>query len=389
MRIAILGTRGVPARYGGFETAAEEIGRRLADWNHEVVVYCRNPGQTARSYVGMQLVNLPALRNKATETLSHTALSTVHAMVKSRPDVVFLFNAANAPFIPALRAAGIPVAIHVDGLEWKRAKWGRRASAYYRWAEESSTRWAQAVIADSQGIVDYLLATHGIIATFIPYGAPTVFPHPERLAELQVRQHGYHLSVARLEPENYVAETVEGYVSSSCRLPLIVVGDAAYSDQYRQQVIAAAHGDPRVRFLGAIWDQELLDALYAGSASYLHGHSVGGTNPSLLRAMGAGAPVIANDVPFNREVARENGRYCRNRADVARECELVETDLPAAIARGEAGRIDITARYQWDEVAATYEKLAHQLFMADQLGGEHVLYTRRHPARTVHRSDPY
>jgi len=388
VRIAFLGTRGVPARYGGFETAAEEIGRRLAEWNHEVIVYCRNPGQTSRSYVGMHLVNLPALRNKATETLSHTALSTVHAVVKARPDVAFLFNAANAPFIPALRAAGVPVAIHVDGLEWKRAKWGKRASAYYRWAEESSTRWAQAVIADSQGIVDHLLATHGIIATFIPYGAPSVYPHPERLAELQVRQHGYHLSVARFEPENFVAETVGGYVASSCRLPLLVVGDAAYSDRYRQQVIAAAHGDPRVRFLGAIWDQELLDALYAGSASYLHGHSVGGTNPSLLRAMGAGAPVIANDVPFNREVARENGRYCRIPSDVTRECELVEADMSAAIARGQAGRMDITARYQWDEVAATYEKLAHQLFMASQLGGEPVLYHRRHPAGSGGRADP-
>ena len=381
MRIALLGTRGVPARYGGFETAAEEIGRRLAEWDHEVIVYCRNPGQTRRNYVGMHLVNLPAVRTKALETLSHTAASVAHSVVRSRPDVVFLFNAANAPFIPVLRAAGIPVAIHVDGLEWKRAKWGRRASAYYRWAEESSTRWAQAVIADSQGIVDYLLTQHGIIATYIAYGAPSVQPHPQRLIEVGVPPRGYHLTVARFEPENHVADIVEGYVLSDSRLPLLVVGDAAYSDRYRQVVLAAAGGDPRVRFLGSIWDQELLDALYASSASYLHGHSVGGTNPSLLRAMGAGAPVIANDVPFNREVARDNGRYCRTAEELARELDLLEADLPSALARGEAGRLDITARYQWDEVAATYEKLAHQLFMSDQLAAEH-LYSRRVPVHT-------
>lgn len=362
MKIAMLGTRGVPARYGGFETAVEEIGRRLADWDHEVVVYCRNPAQSLRTHLGMELVNLPTIRTKTLDTFGHTALSVAHSVARDRPDVVFLFNAANAPFIPVLRAARIPVAIHVDGLEWKRAKWGRHASAYYRWAEERSTRWAQAVIADSQGIVEYLLASHGIVAEYIPYGAPTVVARPDLLTELAVRPGEYHLTVARFEPENHVAEIVSGYVSSACRLPLVVVGDAAYGDRYRRAVLSAAGGDPRVRFLGSIWDQQLLDALYSGAASYLHGHSVGGTNPSLLRAMGAGSPVIAYDVQFNREVARNNGHYFCDPAALGRLCEQVEADPAGTQARGWAGCADISDRYQWDEVAATYEKLAHQLF---------------------------
>jgi glycosyltransferase involved in cell wall biosynthesis len=386
VRIAILGTRGVPARYGGFETAAEEVGRRLAEWGHEVVVYCRNPGQTQRTYNDMQLVNLPSIRTQAFETFSHTGLSVAHAIARTRPDVAFLFNAANAPFVPILRAAGIPVAIHVDGLEWKRAKWGRHASAYYRWAEERSTRWAQAVIADSEGIVDYLFDAHGIVATYIAYGAPTPLSNPLRLAELGVRARAYHLTVARFEPENHVAEIVAGYVSSSCRLPLVVVGDAAYGDRYRRAVFDAAGSDDRVRFVGSIWDQQLLDALYGAAASYLHGHSVGGTNPSLLRAMGLGAPVIANDVPFNREVALQNGRYFRTPADLARLCEEVEADPARAMARGDAGRGDITCRYRWDDVAASYEKLAHHLYIAAMTGervpGErwHALPRRRLPA---------
>jgi glycosyltransferase involved in cell wall biosynthesis len=361
LRIAILGTRGVPARYGGFETAAEEIGRRLVERGHEVVVYCRNPGQTQQVHDGMTLVNLPAVRVKVLETLSHTGISAAHAIVRDRPDVAFLFNAANAPFIPLLRSAGIPVAVHVDGLEWRRAKWGPRGSAYYRWAEHRSARWAHAVIADSHGIVDHLLTNHGVIASYIPYGAPLVTPHPARLRELRLEPQGYHLVVARFEPENHVREVVQGYVASSSTFPLLVVGDAAYGSDYRNEILRAANGDPRVRFLGGIWDQELLDSLYAGAASYLHGHSVGGTNPSLLRAMGAAAPVIAYDVTFNREVARASGRYFRQADDVARECESVESDVAAALARGRAGRADVIERYQWDEVADGYEKMAYGL----------------------------
>ena len=363
MRIAILGTRGVPARYGGFETAAEEIGLRLAERGHEVIVYCRNPGQVQKSYRGMELVNLPAVRLKALETISHTGLSAVHAISIDKPDVAFLFNAANALYIPLFRSAAIPVAVHVDGLEWQRAKWGKGGTSYYRWAEARSTRWAQAVIADSQGIVDHLLAEHGVIASYIPYGAPVVAPHPAKLSEIGLAPLEYHLVVARFEPENHISEIVTGYVSSACRKPLVVVGDAAYGDAYRQEILRVGQSDPRVRFLGSVWDQDLLDALYCGAASYVHGHSVGGTNPSLLRAMGAGAPVIAHRVSFNEEVARGNGRYFTCPDQVAHECELVESDPVSAVARGRAGRADVTQRYQWETVADQYEKLAHALFV--------------------------
>ncbi len=361
MRIALLGTRGVPARYGGFETAAEEIGRRLVERGHDVVVYCRNPGQTQTEYLGMRLVNLPAARHRATETLSHTGLSVGHAIAREHPDVAFVFNAANAPFLPALRAARIPVAVHVDGLEWKRAKWGARASGYYRWAEARSARWADAVIADAHGIADHLRAAHGIRAHYIPYGAPIVSPDPTRLGELGLTPRGYHLVVARFEPENHLLEIVTGYVASRCQAPLIVVGDAPYSDAYRGRVRATAGGDPRVRFLGGLWDTDLLDTLYAHTSTYLHGHSVGGTNPSLLRALGAGAPVAAYDVVFNREVAAAAGVYFTTPAEVATVCEAAEADPGAAIARAAAGQADVAQRYRWTDVADAYEQLAGEL----------------------------
>jgi glycosyltransferase involved in cell wall biosynthesis len=368
MRLGLLGTRGVPARYGGFETAAEEIGRRLVEHGHDVVVYCRNPGQHLDRYEGMALVNLPAVRVQAVETLSHTALSVGHALLRDRLDVAFVFNAANAPFLPLLRAAGVPVAVHTDGLEWRRAKWGRRASAYYCWAEGRSARWADAVIADAEGIVDHLERAHGVHAHYLPYGAHLVDPDPGRLGKLGLDPGSYHLLVARLEPENHVREIVAGYVASRSRLPLVVVGDTAYAAAYRGAVLAATRGDERVRFVGSIWDQDLLDALYAHCASYLHGHSVGGTNPSLLRAMGAGAAVTAFDVSFNREVVGAAGLWFHDTAGVARACESVESDLPAARRRGRAGQADVVARYRWDDVALGYEALAKELLARPEHG---------------------
>ena len=173
---------------------------------------------------------------------------------------------------------------------------------------------------------------------------------------------GYHLVVARFEPENHVLEIVRGYVESASAMPLVVVGDAPYAQAYRSQVGAGScRDDSRVRLLGSVWDAELLDTLYAHATSYLHGHSVGGTNPSLLRAMGAGAPVTAYDVVFNREVAGAAGVFFTDPAGVARACQAAESDPLATAARGLAGQSDVASRYRWDDVADRYEDLAEEL----------------------------
>jgi glycosyltransferase involved in cell wall biosynthesis len=364
VRIAMLGTRGVPPRYGGFETAVDEIGSRLVAAGHEVVVYCRNPGQTQRDHLGMQLVNLPALRRRELETLSHTLLSSVHAATRGpgrRPDVALVFNAANAPLVPLLRAARIPTAVHVDGLEWQRAKWQGLGARYYRAAEKWSVRWADEVVADAVGIADHLRATHGRDAVFIPYGAPLVDAGSDRLAAHGLEPRGYHLVVARFEPENHLDELVDGRLRSTAAQPLVVVGGAPYAQEYETRVRARAAGDDRVRFLGPVYDNDLLDQLYAGAASYLHGHSVGGTNPSLLRAMGAGAPVTAWDVVFNREVTDGAARFVRDADDVAAALVDDERDPVAAKERGELLRERARTAYVWDDVAREYEQLCRRL----------------------------
>lgn len=366
MRIALIGTRGVPARYGGFETAVEEVGRRLAEWGHEVVVFCRVPdGEQARdSYLGMDLVNLPAVKRRSLETLTHTTLSVFSSRLKG-VDSAVVFNAANAPLLPVLRARRIPVATNVDGLEWKRSKWGGVGQRYYRWAESISVRLSDALIADAQGIADYYDAEFSAPTRLIAYGAPILEDIGSgKLVELDLEPRRYHLVVARIEPENHVLEIVRGYVASSAKRPLVVVGSAPYANEYVQAIRTAA--DERVRLLGGVWDQEQLNQLYANSLSYLHGHSVGGTNPSLLRAAGAGASVIAFDVVFNHEVTADEARFFSTPEDVARAVEEVEADPGSAAERGRALQLGIR-RYNWDDVARKYERLLRDLAEGGQL----------------------
>jgi len=362
LSIAMVGTRGVPAAYGGFETAVEEIGRRLVGKGHEVIVYTRGSQSRGREYLGMRTIHLPAVPQKQLETLSHTGLSTLHAITRHRPDVAFVFNAANSPFLPFLRARRIPTALHMDGLEWRRSKWGRRGKAYYRWAEEFGVRQGDALIADAPGIADYYRHQFGVPTEMIRYGAPLLEDAPTGGVQgLDLQPDGYHLVVARFEPENHVLEIVRGYRDSDATLPLAVVGSAPYSAGYTREIAEIAEADPRIRLLGAIYDQDLLDALYVHAYTYAHGHSVGGTNPSLLRAIGAGTPVIAYDVGFNRDVLDDEGWFFTTAADVASQLLLTEADPAAVAARGRRNREHAATAFSWDDVADAYEDLARRL----------------------------
>jgi glycosyltransferase involved in cell wall biosynthesis len=362
VRIAMIGTRGAPARYGGFETCVEEVGARLAGLGHDVTVHCRTSRSDARraptEYRGMRLVHLPAVRRRSLETLSHTALSVGH--LGTHPaDAVLLFNAANSPFIPFLRMRGLPVATHVDGLEWQRAKWSGLGRSYYRLAESFAVRWSDAIIADAEGIRSYYEHEFGAAAELITYGAPLIeSEQPELLSEYALEPRAYHLVVGRFEPENHLDVIVRGYGNSHAKFPLVVVGAAPYADDYTSRVKRLAND--RVHFLGSVWDQSLLDELYANALTYLHGHSVGGTNPSLLRAIGAGAACNAFSVSFNREVLGDAGRYFSSSGEVTALVEEAEQYPDATLTRG-SECLARAAAYRWDDVAAEYEKLCDRL----------------------------
>jgi len=362
----MVGTRGVPARYGGFETAIEEIGQRLVARGHRVTVYCRSNSDgdhpAPNDYLGMDLVALPALRRKSLETLSHTALSAVRCRTASPSDAVLLFNAANACLLPTLRRRGVPVAVHVDGLEWQRAKWSGAGQRFYRWSESLAVRWADALIADAPGISDYYRTEFGATTEPLVYGAPLLTdPADDRLGELDLTRDGFHLVVARFEPENHVEEIVQGYRASAAQLPLVVVGGAPYSDRYTAAIEDAAGGDTRIRLIGPVWDQSQLDQLYAHALVYLHGHSVGGTNPSLLRAMGAGTAVGAWDVRFNHDVLDTGAWYFATPDGVRIAVEAAENDQTATTTAGRNLRSRAQQLYDWDDVTDGYEALARRL----------------------------
>jgi len=362
LTIAMVGTRGVPAAYGGFETAIEEVGRRLAERGHDVVVYTRGSAHREKTYLGMRIVHLPAVPVKQIETLSHTGLSTLHLMARRRPDATFVFNAANSPFLPLLRLRRAPVALHMDGLEWRRSKWGPRGKSYYRWAEQFGVRTADALIADAPGIADYYRHQFDVPTEMIRYGAPILESVADgRIEELGLTPAGYHLVVARFEPENHVLEIVEGYRRSAATLPLVVVGSAPYSSEYTQRIQQAAAGDERIRLVGGVYDQDLLDALYFHAFTYDHGHSVGGTNPSLLRALGASTAVIAFDVAFNREVLDDEGWFFSTPDDVAAAFEQSEADPGRTRELGARGQERARTAFRWEDVADAYEHLARAL----------------------------
>ena len=360
LRIAFIGTRGVPARYGGFETCAEEVGKRLVRRGHDVRVYCRSRyyPERLKFHEGMRLIRLPALRSRIAETLSHTALSLLHAAF-GKTRVCLVFNTANSPLLWIARLAGKRVVLHTDGLEWERDKWRGLGSRYFKWAARRATRLSVPLISDSREIQDYYRRVFSRETEFIAYGAPILESRdPARLDPFGLRPGGYILQMARFEPENNILLTIEAFSRLDAEMKLVLVGGAAYDTSYTRKVKEAAAADPRIVLPGFIYDPDILRELLTNAYAYVHGNEAGGTNPGLLQALGAGCAVLARDVSFNREVCGPEGVYYA--ADVGDLAEKLRwaLDHPERMAgMKEKARRIIRERYDWDAVAAAYERL--------------------------------
>jgi glycosyltransferase involved in cell wall biosynthesis len=367
MRIAILGTRGIPGNYGGFETFAEELSARLVERGHEVTVYCRagNTPDKPVAHRGVRLVHLPALHHKHAETISHTLLSALHALFQ-RYDVVYVCNSANALicWIPWLR--GQRVVLNVDGLEWRRGKWGRLAKRYFRWAAKLAAHMPIEVVTDAMVIQDYYLETWHRRTRYFAYGT-SLYERGylvDRVRALGLEPDGYLLYVSRMEPENNALLVVDGYGRLETDLPLVMVGDAPYARAYIDRVKAAA--DSRVRFLGYRFGDDY-HALQSNARAYIQATEVGGTHPALVEALGHRNAIVAHDVPEHREVLGDAGVYFAYRdADdlAARLRDLL--DAPKAVARlRAAAERRAVERYGWDAVTDQYEA-----YFADLVAGE-------------------
>jgi glycosyltransferase involved in cell wall biosynthesis len=368
MRLAFLGTRGIPARYGGFETFAEELSARLAAAGHAVTVYTRSHAAVAGVTVhrGAAVQRLPALRLKAFETLSHTFLSCLDVSRRSF-DVVLLCNAANAPLIPLLHARRLPVALNVDGLERKRRKWGLLGRSYYRVCESLSARWADALVTDARTIQVYYRRAWHRESVMIPYGGDLLPPQGEEaLRRFGLADGRYLLYVSRFEPENNPDRVIAAYREVSGEVPLVMVGGAPYARALARRVRGLAAADPRVVLTGPVYGEEYRELLFRAGA-YIHATEVGGTHPALVEAMGAGRVVFFLDNPPNREVVGEAGLPFEFAGDRSLT-EVLTNHLaePARVLRlGEAARARVMAHYRWDDVAAAYERLLEGLCCAN------------------------
>ena len=362
MKLAIIGTRGIPAGYGGFETFAEECGAGLAARGHDVTVYCRSHyvQPTRERYRGVRLVVLPTLRFKHTDTVVHALLSTLHALGGGY-DAILMCNAANAIFCAVPRLAGIPVALNVDGIERRRKKWSWPARAYYRLSERLATRLPNAVVTDARVIERYYAEEYGAKSVFIPYGASTDRPAPgPALARLGAEPGEYFLYVSRLEPENNAHRVVAAFEKVRTAKRLFVVGNAPYARSYIANLRSSS--DPRIVFPGAIYGPGYRE-LQAHASCYVHATEVGGTHPALIEAMGVGGLVVCNDTPENREALGDAGLYCRVEDTTALAALLQEiADAPERYASLRAAALArARACYSWEEVVGRYESLFRSL----------------------------
>lgn len=357
MRIAILGTRGIPARYGGFETFAEELSTRLAQRGHRVTVYCREP-HPVPTYRGVSLVYLPTWRHKYFDTIVHTFFCTVH-LIFHRAAVALYCNGANAIFTLPPRVFGIPTLLNVDGLERKRKKWNRLAKAWYAVSEWLATFCPSVVITDAKQIEDYYAQRYGKRTHFIPYGAETgKVSTADVLSKLGLERGAYFLYVSRMEPENNALlvrqafEQVPAAVNGPVKLALI--GDAPYAQDYIQRVRDTR--DPRIVMPGAIYGSGYHELL-SHCLAYIHATEVGGTHPALIEAMGRGALVLYLNTPENAEVAGNAGIPfdAGNLAQKLAQVLGMSSQERAAWGRRAADRV--AERYSWDAVTAQYERL--------------------------------
>lgn len=357
MRIALLGTRGIPANYGGFETFAEELSRRLVARGHRVTVWCRQR-HTEPRYLGVDLRYVPTIRHKYLDTIVHTFLSTLDLLVR-RHDVALYCNAANAVFTWMPRITGVPVALNVDGLERKRKKWNALARAWYLLSEWLATILPTAVVSDAEKIAEYYRERYGKPTTFIPYGAE-VGPVPTTgvLKELGLEPGRYFLYVSRMEPENNALLVREAFEKLGTDMKLALIGDAPYADEYIRRVRDTR--DPRVVMPGGIYGTGYHE-LQSHCFAYIHATEVGGTHPALIEAMGRGALTLFLDTVENEEVAGGAAlafRHDNLTEQLARVLAMSERDREA-YRLAAAGRV--RERYSWDAVTDAYERLLTSL----------------------------
>ena len=365
LKIALVGTRGVPASYSGFETCVEQLGQRLVQRGHEVTVYCRSHHITyaESTYKGMKLVKLPTIANKYLDTLVHSFLSSIHALPQ-RFDIGLYFIAGNSPVTWIPRLVGTRTLLNVDGLDWKREKWPTFAKWYIQFSEYLATKLPNLYLTDSCVVQNYYTERFHDTPPYIPYGSEVeITPAGETLSRFGLEPGRYILFVGRLVPENCAHHLVEAFRGLDTELKCVIVGDAAYAEEYIANLKAKAAGDPRIIFTGYVFGQGYHE-LGSNAYIFVETSGVGGTHPALVEAMAFGNCVITYNTPENLETIGEAGfGYDGNiGADALRQLLqylLQNPDVVQEYAHKATHRAHMV--YSWESVTDEYERLFYQL----------------------------
>jgi glycosyltransferase involved in cell wall biosynthesis len=361
--VAIIGTRGYPSYYGGFETAVRKLAPFLANAGWEVSVYGR-PGATSDRDASIdprvKRITTRGIESKSLSTLSYGFTASLDALRK-KPDVALVMNVANGYFLPALKARGIPTLVNVDGIEWDRAKWGRAAKAVFKTGASLTARFGTELVCDSTEIAERWSRDFGRNGLFIPYGGdvPELIPVEDGLT-----RRGYVLVVARFVPENTIGEFIEAAETLSTYQDVVIVGSSGYGGEIEDRVRRLAEGNPRVTWLGHVSDDHRLLGLWQNCGAYFHGHSVGGTNPALVQAMACGAPVVARDTVYNREVLGSDGLFVSPTASAIAEGlrkVLENSQLQSKLSVSAETRARHS--YSWQLVNEKYERALNDLVL--------------------------
>jgi glycosyltransferase involved in cell wall biosynthesis len=362
LSVALIGSRGIPGRYGGYETLMEELATRLVDRGFRVTVYCRSHStpRSLTSYRGVDLVVLPTVRTKYLDTPVHTLLSCFHAM-SGGYDAALVVNSANALFVPLLRLGGVPVALHVDGIEKRRAKWGPFGRAVYALSERLACVLPDELVTDAEVIRRHYLDRYGAESVPIAYGVdPRPVPKAEVLTRLGLESRRFFLYVSRFEPENNPHRVAEAYRTVGGDLPMVMVGGAPYAGEFIAGFTRGA--DPRILFPGPIFGEGYRELL-SHALAYVHATEVGGTHPALVEAMGYGNCALVNDTPENREVAGDAGLYFRaaEPATLAERLDWVRQHPEEARRLGLQAGERAARLYSWEQVTDLYARLFERL----------------------------
>ena len=376
--VAVIGTRGYPSYYGGFETAVRKIAPFLVAEGWDVNVYCRagatKDDDDSRDH-RVRTTNTVGLESKSLSTLSFGLSSVLHCLWK-KPDVALVMNVANGFWLPLLKLRGVPTVVNVDGIEWERAKWNRFAKFVFKLGGRMTARFGTVLVGDSVEIQRRWKEDFGRDCVFIPYGGDV--SHPIEVVP-GLEHDSYVLMVARFVPENTVTEFFEAADLLADDYPVVIVGSSGYGGVLDEEAKELSERHANVSWLGHLSDDNKLLSLWQHAGAYFHGHSVGGTNPALVQAMACGAPVVARLTPYNAEVLNSQEHLVApDPAAIERALRRMLTDSDLRAKARTSNRARAASHYSWDDVCSNYELALTAAI--DLVGKTTAMVPSRHPS---------